>query len=250
MIGLGQFFFHNRRAINAQTYVQDVLQAHVVPYIAMHRNIVFQQDNARAHTTRYTQQFLEQSDVQVLPWPELLLDLNPIEHLWYYLQRRLDCQDHQPQNAEDLEHSLRRHWNAIPRYFLQTLVSSVRFGLAETYTYVVPHKRRPNTKQTDDEYHGNTRRSTVHKSCFVHGDSGTSWLNDDCNWNEELTSQLQSREHVWLLSTNHKGPPKSRSIVTSRWGPSEKSQHLRWDFDVLLYWKPKGGTHIISRSLS
>ncbi|GFS16847.1 hypothetical protein ElyMa_001482800 [Elysia marginata] len=28
MIGLGQFFFHNRRAINAQTYA-DVLQAHV-----------------------------------------------------------------------------------------------------------------------------------------------------------------------------------------------------------------------------
>ncbi|GFR61316.1 hypothetical protein ElyMa_000100600 [Elysia marginata] len=61
-------------------------------------------------------------------------------------------------------------------------------------------------------------------SCFVHGDSETSWLNDDCNWSEELNSQLQSREHVWLLSTNHKGPPKSRSIVTSRWGPSEKSQ--------------------------
>ncbi|GFS08620.1 transposable element Tcb2 transposase [Elysia marginata] len=35
----------------------------------MHTNIVFQQDNARAHTARYTQQFLEQSNVQVLPWP-------------------------------------------------------------------------------------------------------------------------------------------------------------------------------------
>ncbi|GFR86570.1 transposable element Tcb1 transposase [Elysia marginata] len=51
---IGPVLFHNRRAINAQTYVQDVLQAHVVPYIAMHRNIVFQQDNARAHTARYT----------------------------------------------------------------------------------------------------------------------------------------------------------------------------------------------------
>ncbi|GFS21147.1 transposable element Tcb1 transposase [Elysia marginata] len=69
--------------------------------------------------------FLEQSDVQVLPRPALSPDLNAIEHLWDYLQRRLDCQDHQPQNAEDLEHSLRRHWNAIPRHFLQTLVSSM-----------------------------------------------------------------------------------------------------------------------------
>ncbi|GFS18804.1 transposable element tcb1 transposase [Elysia marginata] len=44
----------------------------------MHRNIVFQQDNARAHTARYTQQFLKQSNVQVLPWPALSPDLNPI----------------------------------------------------------------------------------------------------------------------------------------------------------------------------
>ncbi|GFS09134.1 transposable element Tcb1 transposase [Elysia marginata] len=34
-------FSHNRRAINAQTYLQDVLQADVVPCTAMHRNIVF-----------------------------------------------------------------------------------------------------------------------------------------------------------------------------------------------------------------
>ncbi|GFS27599.1 transposable element Tcb1 transposase [Elysia marginata] len=58
---------------------KNVLQALVVPYTAMHRNIVFQQDNARAHTARYTQQFLEQRSVQVLPWPVLSPDLNPIE---------------------------------------------------------------------------------------------------------------------------------------------------------------------------
>ncbi|GFS18330.1 transposable element Tcb1 transposase [Elysia marginata] len=91
----------------------------------MHRNLVFQLDNARAHTARYTQQFLEQSDVQALPWPALSPDLNPIEHLWDYLQRRLDCQDHRSQNPDDLEHSLRWHWNVIPRHFLQTLVSSM-----------------------------------------------------------------------------------------------------------------------------
>ncbi|GFR90432.1 transposable element Tcb1 transposase [Elysia marginata] len=79
--------------------------------------ILFFNKNARAHTARYTQQFLKQSNVQVLPWPALSPNPNSIEHLWDYLQRRLDCQDYRPRNADDLEHSLRRHWNAIPRHF-------------------------------------------------------------------------------------------------------------------------------------
>ncbi|GFR87976.1 hypothetical protein ElyMa_004238300 [Elysia marginata] len=37
----------------------------------------------------------------------IFADLNPIEHLWDHLQRRLGYQDHRPQNADDLEHSLR-----------------------------------------------------------------------------------------------------------------------------------------------
>ncbi|GFR59448.1 transposable element Tcb1 transposase [Elysia marginata] len=104
---------------------KDVPQAHVVPYLAIHRNIVFKQGNARAHTARYTQQFFKQSNFQVLPWPALSPDLNPIEHFWDYLQRWLDSQDLRPQNADDLEHSLRRHWNAILRHFLQTPVPSM-----------------------------------------------------------------------------------------------------------------------------
>ncbi|GFS19782.1 transposable element Tcb1 transposase [Elysia marginata] len=55
---IGPVVVHNRRVINTQTYVQGLLQAHMMPHTVMHRNILFQQDNARAHIARYTQQFL------------------------------------------------------------------------------------------------------------------------------------------------------------------------------------------------
>ncbi|GFR91378.1 transposable element Tcb1 transposase [Elysia marginata] len=47
---IGPVFFHNRRAINAQTYVQDVLQAHMVPYTVMHRSIVSTRQRKSSHS--------------------------------------------------------------------------------------------------------------------------------------------------------------------------------------------------------
>ena len=71
-----------RNNLNGQRYVNDILQPHLIPFLNTHNNpMTFQQDNARPHAAHVTQQYLNQNNVNVLPWPSMSADMNPIEHL-------------------------------------------------------------------------------------------------------------------------------------------------------------------------
>nr|KAG5710725.1 hypothetical protein BaRGS_035127 [Batillaria attramentaria] len=50
--------------ITAQRYMDQVLHPHVLPFFQAHGNWVFQNDNARPHTVRATQDLLQRSGIQ------------------------------------------------------------------------------------------------------------------------------------------------------------------------------------------
>ncbi|UYV72108.1 hypothetical protein LAZ67_9001837 [Cordylochernes scorpioides] len=90
---------HPNGTMTAQRYVDYVLRPVTLPYLQGVPNALYQQDNARPHTARISQQALQ--DVQMLPWPPYSPDLSPIEHVWDIIGRRLHALP-QPRSEDEL----------------------------------------------------------------------------------------------------------------------------------------------------
>ena len=127
---LGPVFFQNvgqgrGNGVNAQRYIQQVIRPHVIPFLARHQNMTFQQDNARPHAARVTHQVLQQHNVRTMPWPALSPDLNPIEHFWDELQRQINQVRPRPATAAALRQAILQAWANIPMARVNRLIHSM-----------------------------------------------------------------------------------------------------------------------------
>ena len=77
---------HLQGAVNAMRYQNDILLLLVIQHIRGNRGMILAQDNAPCHSARTTQQLLRANNVRLLNWPAKSPDLNPIAHVWTYLE--------------------------------------------------------------------------------------------------------------------------------------------------------------------
>lgn len=110
--------------LNAQRYIDEILRPEVLPLVAV-PGAIFQQDNARPHTARLTTQFLAANNVNGLPWPSMSPDLNPIEHMWDVLDRRVRERVNAPANMRELFQALQQEWATIPAQTVRNLIQSM-----------------------------------------------------------------------------------------------------------------------------
>ena len=80
-------------------------------------------DNARPQVARICRQFLNRNNVNALPWPAVSPDMNPIEHIWDYLGRKIQARGN-VHNLRDLENALIQEWNNIPNVVIKRYVRS------------------------------------------------------------------------------------------------------------------------------
>ena len=85
----------------------------------------FQQDNTRPHTARVTMDYLEQNNINVLPWPSKSPDLNPIEHFRDQLDKRVRQRQPPSQTLDQLRQMLQQEWRTIPRNNVRNLIESM-----------------------------------------------------------------------------------------------------------------------------
>jgi transposase len=70
---------------------------------------MFMDDNARPHRSIAATAYLQSEAVTSVSWPAMSPDLNPIEHIWDMLGRRIQAREPPVQNILQLEAAITGH---------------------------------------------------------------------------------------------------------------------------------------------
>ncbi|GFX58530.1 transposable element Tcb2 transposase [Trichonephila clavipes] len=92
---------------------------------AMGLQFLFMNDNAPCHRTVAAEQLLESEDIERMDMPARSPDLNPIEHVWDFLGRRLAARTLPPVTIRELRLALQDEWAAMPQQLIDTLILSM-----------------------------------------------------------------------------------------------------------------------------
>jgi len=97
---------------------------------------LFQQETARPHTARLAMAYPEHNKFNVLSRPSKSLDLNPIQHLWDHLDKRLRQRQTPPPTLDQLCQMLQQEWRIIPRNNVRKL-NICQGGVEQWWSYTV-----------------------------------------------------------------------------------------------------------------
>ncbi|GFV38262.1 transposable element Tcb2 transposase [Trichonephila clavipes] len=92
---------------------------------AMGLQFLFMDDNAPCHRTLAAEQLLESEDIERMDWPARSPDLNPLEHVWDFLGRRLAARTLPPVTIRELRLALQDEWAAMSQQLIDTLILSM-----------------------------------------------------------------------------------------------------------------------------
>ncbi|GFW32891.1 transposable element Tc3 transposase [Trichonephila clavipes] len=86
---------------------------------------LFMDDNARPHRANIVDECLQSEDITRMDWPAYSPDLNPIEHVWDILGRRIAARQPPPTFPPDLRRALLNEWCNIPEDQIDNLILSM-----------------------------------------------------------------------------------------------------------------------------
>ena len=119
--------YHVQGNLNGHVYRDQILRPLVVPMLRqIGPRAVLQDDNAPPHRARLVDAFLQQAQINRMDWPANSPDMNPIEHAWDMLGRRVRENHAPPANLQQLLVLLQHEWQAIPQADLANLINSMR----------------------------------------------------------------------------------------------------------------------------
>ena len=125
---------------NSQIYIVDqtltaerytaLLQTMLMPMVQNYPHIgedrpIFQQDNASVHRAHHTDEWFQQRNIDVLPWPAQSPDLNIMENVFGWLARRVYIGGRQFQTVEQLRDAIQVEWDNLDQALIVALLNSI-----------------------------------------------------------------------------------------------------------------------------
>ena len=112
--------------VNQTKYQEILAEANIPAFVASHphRDPLFMEDGATAHTAKSTRKWHADRSISLLPdWPGNSPDFNPIENCWGQMKHALSRE--RPSSAEGIKKVVKRVWRGITPEYLETLYESM-----------------------------------------------------------------------------------------------------------------------------
>ncbi|GFY11390.1 transposable element Tcb2 transposase [Trichonephila clavipes] len=111
--------------LTARRYRDGILRRIVVPYAAaIGDDFILMDDNCRPHRANLVEDFFFKEGFVRMEWPACSPDMNPVEHVWDALGRRVAGRQPLPQSLQEIERALLKEWDRIPQLVINSLIDS------------------------------------------------------------------------------------------------------------------------------
>ncbi|GFX23447.1 transposable element Tcb2 transposase [Trichonephila clavipes] len=112
--------------LTARRYRDAILRPIEVPYAtAIGDDFILMDDNSRPHRANLVEDSLFEEGIVRMEWRACFPDMNPIEHVWDALGRRVAGRQPSPQTLQELEKALLEEWDRIPQLVINSLIDSI-----------------------------------------------------------------------------------------------------------------------------